>query len=650
MSLSSLMPFNFSSASKAAPNVDNAATKGVEAGSDFSEELQHASANSDSSLSKAPATKNSQSNTSELVSEDAEHSLTTRGNKLTAEQVDGTESAEHTAEVHIASEQGDAAAIDSASLDETTQTTTSNQQVSTVKGNDLTADEATADKITSSDVTADEVAAAASVGGAATTQPANSTIGEHQPQSQTKQQTMTEGEAFLSQMDAANKQLPTKESNTKAQPLAPPSTQDADGNSLPAGAALAAGQALNVADAGNTDTAALQGQEGSSDKASLAHVFTAASTAGTTTALNTNGAANVTQASVTSSEAEAAVNATASGATEASQAIAASGVIGVAAANNVHLDPAVEGVSSGVSDGATDKVAGQASGAAALANSANTGAATSSSLVNSIPWSSNAVTTPTAMDSIHASSAQLAGGLAVGAGIATASGDSSTEIDYSAAMLAGGVAATSDGQPDPTARTSGSESTATASTVTAGSLTMQQAAKAEAIAQAQVPIQLSKEQGGDELAEKVNIMMSKNLKHVDIRLDPPELGKVQIKLSMNQDQASIQFTAANAQTRELLEHSMPRLRELMQQQGVQLAQTSVQQDTSRQQTAGQPFSGQQGQQANGQGSANSGQQSGASGHGSGHGNGQGEGHWGTADGESLEMYATPANDRVDYYA
>lgn len=52
MSLSSLMPFNFSSVSKAAPNGANPASSDTEGGSDFSEELQQASASSSPSALK----------------------------------------------------------------------------------------------------------------------------------------------------------------------------------------------------------------------------------------------------------------------------------------------------------------------------------------------------------------------------------------------------------------------------------------------------------------------------------------------------------------------------------------------------------------------------------------------------------------------
>lgn len=166
--------------------------------------------------------------------------------------------------------------------------------------------------------------------------------------------------------------------------------------------------------------------------------------------------------------------------------------------------------------------------------------------------------------------------------------------------------------------------------------------KSEALAQAQSPLQLSKEQAGDQVSERINMMLSKNLKHVDIRLDPPELGKLQIRLSLNQDQASVQFTVGNQQTRDLVEHSMPRLREMLHQQGLQLAQNSVYQDASR-----QAFSGQSGQQnQNGSGAQQSGNHS---------GNGAQAGADNHDDnfmsgGETVDMYVKPADDSVDYYA
>ncbi|MCG7499149.1 flagellar hook-length control protein FliK [Vibrio sp. Of7-15] len=102
----------------------------------------------------------------------------------------------------------------------------------------------------------------------------------------------------------------------------------------------------------------------------------------------------------------------------------------------------------------------------------------------------------------------------------------------------------------------------------------------------QAPLQLTREQATEKLSERINLMLSKNLKHVDIRLDPPELGRMQIRLSMNNDQASVQFTVANGQARDVVDQAMPRLREMMLQQGIQLADTSVQQQSSGQSQQG----------------------------------------------------------------
>ncbi|MBD1556048.1 hypothetical protein HC752_03790 [Vibrio sp. S9_S30] len=105
----------------------------------------------------------------------------------------------------------------------------------------------------------------------------------------------------------------------------------------------------------------------------------------------------------------------------------------------------------------------------------------------------------------------------------------------------------------------------------------------------QSPLQLSRDgvAAGDQLAERVQMMLSKNLKNIDIRLDPPELGRMQIRMTMNNDIASVQFTVANQQTRDIVEQAMPRLREMLSQQGLQLADTSVQQQNAGQQQQSQ---------------------------------------------------------------
>ncbi|MFD2014950.1 flagellar hook-length control protein FliK [Vibrio olivae] len=120
--------------------------------------------------------------------------------------------------------------------------------------------------------------------------------------------------------------------------------------------------------------------------------------------------------------------------------------------------------------------------------------------------------------------------------------------------------------------------------------------------QAQAPLVLQRDMAGEQLAERVQVMLSKNLKNIDIRLDPPELGRLHIRMNMNGDGASVQFTVANPQARDMIEQSMPRLREMLAQQGVQLSDTSVQQQSSGQQQSHYAQGG-DGQDAQNSGSA-----------------------------------------------
>ena len=94
-----------------------------------------------------------------------------------------------------------------------------------------------------------------------------------------------------------------------------------------------------------------------------------------------------------------------------------------------------------------------------------------------------------------------------------------------------------------------------------------------------------------QLRERVHLMVRQNIQVAEIRLDPAELGQMQIRVNLQQEQASVQFIVQQQAAKELLEQQMPRLREMLQQQGIQLGEGQVQQQ-QRQQT-GQNSQGQQ---------------------------------------------------------
>ncbi|MGK8437125.1 flagellar hook-length control protein FliK [Ectopseudomonas hydrolytica] len=84
-------------------------------------------------------------------------------------------------------------------------------------------------------------------------------------------------------------------------------------------------------------------------------------------------------------------------------------------------------------------------------------------------------------------------------------------------------------------------------------------------------------QGGwsEAVVDRVMWLSSQNLKSAEIQLDPAELGRLEVRVNLSQDQAQVTFASPNASVREALEGQMHRLRELFTQQGMSLADANV---------------------------------------------------------------------------
>ena len=100
------------------------------------------------------------------------------------------------------------------------------------------------------------------------------------------------------------------------------------------------------------------------------------------------------------------------------------------------------------------------------------------------------------------------------------------------------------------------------------------------------------------LQERVTSMLSINNKEAEIRLDPPEMGSMQIRIRSDAEQAQINFVVQNQQAKEALEQSLPRLRELLMQQGLELGESSISYGGSSPEQNEQQESQPQGQMAN----------------------------------------------------
>ncbi|WP_421310670.1 flagellar hook-length control protein FliK [Aeromonas veronii] len=120
-------------------------------------------------------------------------------------------------------------------------------------------------------------------------------------------------------------------------------------------------------------------------------------------------------------------------------------------------------------------------------------------------------------------------------------------------------------------------------------------------------LKLASQEAPAELHQKVNVMLAEKLQQAEIQLDPLGLGKMKIQIQMGADsQANVHFVVQHGQTREMLEQAMPRLRDMLAGQGIQLGQTQVQQQSQQQQQQGQPTFNGQGQQGQSSGQLRSG--------------------------------------------
>jgi flagellar hook-length control protein FliK len=89
---------------------------------------------------------------------------------------------------------------------------------------------------------------------------------------------------------------------------------------------------------------------------------------------------------------------------------------------------------------------------------------------------------------------------------------------------------------------------------------------------------------GKVLSSRVVWMAREGVQQAQLRLNPANLGPVEVKLHMNNDQVNVSFVAQHAATRDALEQALPRLRESLQENGMNLADADVSDQTSEQQS------------------------------------------------------------------
>jgi flagellar hook-length control protein FliK len=78
------------------------------------------------------------------------------------------------------------------------------------------------------------------------------------------------------------------------------------------------------------------------------------------------------------------------------------------------------------------------------------------------------------------------------------------------------------------------------------------------------------------VTERVAWMVQGNVQSVELKLNPANLGPLEIKLTMHDDnRATIHFVTSHAAVRDALDAAMPRLRDMLESQGLEMADVNV---------------------------------------------------------------------------
>ena len=92
---------------------------------------------------------------------------------------------------------------------------------------------------------------------------------------------------------------------------------------------------------------------------------------------------------------------------------------------------------------------------------------------------------------------------------------------------------------------------------------------------ANVANMLNQGQSMNSLNDRLQVMLLNGQNSAEIQLDPPELGSLQVRITTRHEQTSVIFVAPNNAVRDALEQQLPRLRETLENAGLQLQDANV---------------------------------------------------------------------------
>ena len=94
-------------------------------------------------------------------------------------------------------------------------------------------------------------------------------------------------------------------------------------------------------------------------------------------------------------------------------------------------------------------------------------------------------------------------------------------------------------------------------------------------AQSMITEQLGRPEWGQGMGKQILWMVNQNLGRAEIRLNPANLGPMEVRIDLDNDQVSVAFTSRHAEVRDAVEQALPRLREMLEEKGLSLADTDI---------------------------------------------------------------------------
>lgn len=171
------------------------------------------------------------------------------------------------------------------------------------------------------------------------------------------------------------------------------------------------------------------------------------------------------------------------------------------------------------------------------------------------------------------------GAVAAGTEPGLALGPTARDLHLRLAMAAPETAGVLEGRdaPEP-ARSSAVTATAHAADSAAGRPAPE---LAESRPQATTQVPVGHPRWATAVGHEVRLLMDRGLQAATLRLSPEHLGPLEVRIEVADDRAQVWFGATHAETRTALADALPRLREMFEAAGLQLADAGVHRDAPR---------------------------------------------------------------------